>query len=96
MPESSTSLPLSVRLLRPLSWLVLMISFAAATWLLVTSVESREVTRRIIGHASLTWQDEVRAVSWPKIIAGLGALAVGGSLAAGLRSIAWIATGGRR
>lgn len=63
--------------LRFLGWAILAAGVAGAALLWLTARETVEVTRRVIGHATLTFQDLEVEVSVTKIALGAASLLLG-------------------
>lgn len=80
-----------VRLLRAMGWVALTAGLAGAAVLWLTARELVEETRRIVGHATLTFQDLEVRISWAKVALGAGALVVGLYLWALARVVADVA-----
>ncbi len=77
--------------LRILSWAVLGAGVAGAGVLWATARQTVEVTRRVIGHARLTFQDVEVDVSVERIVLGAACLLVAGFLWALGRVVAEVA-----
>ncbi len=82
--------------LRVLSWVVLAAGAGAAVFLWVTAPETVETTRRIVGHANLSFQELKVRVSGTKIALGFAGLLLGVFLWALGRVVADLAEATRR
>lgn len=81
------------QVLRAMAWVALVAGLAGAAVLWITAREVVEETRRIVGHATLTFQDLEVRISWAKIALGAAALVVGLYLWALARVVANAADG---
>lgn len=63
--------------LRILSWVVLAAGVGGAVFLWVTAPDTVETTRRIVGHANLSFQDLEVRVSGTRIALGFASLLLG-------------------
>ncbi|HEX2031767.1 MAG TPA: hypothetical protein VHL78_10245 [Actinomycetota bacterium] len=68
---------MGTRGLRLLGWAVLAAGVAGAGWLWATARHAVEVTRRVVGHATLTFRDVEVDVSVERIAAGAASLLLG-------------------
>lgn len=82
-------------LLRVLAGAVLAAGVAAAVFLWLTAAETVETTRRVVGHANLSFQDLEVRVSGARIALGFAGLLVGVFLWALARVVADLAEAAR-
>lgn len=66
--------------LRRMAWVVLAAGIVGAILLWISARETVEVTRSVIGHARLTFEDVEIRWSVARIAAGVGSLALGAFL----------------
>jgi hypothetical protein len=66
-----------VKVLRAMAWVVLVAGLVGAVLLWITAREVVEETRRIVGHATLTFQDLEVRISVLKIALGAAILVLG-------------------
>jgi hypothetical protein len=76
------------RVLRAMGWVALVAGLAGAVLLWISAREVVETTRRIVGHATVEFQDLDVRISATKIALGVGALVLGAYLWALARVIA--------
>ncbi len=79
---------MNVRALRILAWAILVAGMAGAILLWAAAREAVEVTRRIYGHASVTFQDVEVRISVMKVALGFASLLLGAFLWALGRAVA--------
>lgn len=68
------------RILRAVAWVSLAAGLAGAVLLWISAREVVETTRRVVGHATVTFQDLEVRISLGRIALGLGSLVLGAFL----------------